>query len=87
MLVHDFVILELACGSIPKRSAFLADLGRLPFAPVVSLSESLTYIEKAKLFGIGIGAVDASLIISARAIDADLFTYDRKMQSAWNKVS
>ena len=86
VLMHQLVILELACGSIPKRNAFIADLEKLPKAPDVPFSEVLQFVDRTKIYARGIGAVDATLIVSAKNSDAELLTYDRKLQTIWKSL-
>ena len=80
VLAHPFVIGELACGNLHRRTEILRLLGELPQAPVASNSEVLAFIERRKLMGRGIGFVDAHLLASVTlAGSATLLTADRRL--------
>jgi predicted nucleic acid-binding protein len=82
VLVHPWVRGELALGSLGRRrSAVLADLARLPPAPMVTESEVLAMIDARRLSGSGIGWVDAQLLASALVTGAALWTRDRRLAS------
>jgi len=80
VLMHPFVLGELACGNLGDRAEILELLGRLPFAPVAADAEVLAFIERRGLMGRGIGYVDAHLLAAAAlAGDARLWTLDRRL--------
>lgn len=83
ILMHPFVIGEIACGSLRDRSAILELLGDLPAAPVAEGEEVLGFIERHGLHGKGIGYVDVHLLASVllRA-GASLLTRDRRLKFA-----
>jgi predicted nucleic acid-binding protein len=66
VLIHPWVIGELACGNLRHRSAVLNLLQGLPAAMVASDAEVLLLIERDRLMGRGIGYVDAHLLASAK---------------------
>ena len=80
VLVHPFVIGELACGNLTNRREVLALLQALPRSPLASEGEVLGFIENRRLMGRGIGYVDVHLLASA-ALDgnATLWTRDRRL--------
>lgn len=80
VLTHPFVIGELACGDLKKRRDVLTLLGALPQALVATDDEVLEFIEARRLFGRGIGFVDAHLLASvALTDDACLWTLDKRL--------
>jgi predicted nucleic acid-binding protein len=79
VLVHRFVIEELACGHLPKRSEFLQTLHALPQAPIASHDEILGLLSNKKLYGTGLGSVDVHLIASAMLANAKLLTRDKAL--------
>ena len=83
VLMHPYVLAELACGTPPKpRARTLADLGRLMPAPVATQAELLAFVERNVLYGKGCGMVDIALLASARlAPAAHLWTLDKRLQS------
>ena len=80
VVVHPFVIGELACGNLRNRGALLALLGKLPRAAVATDEEALHFIESHRLMGRGIGYVDVHLLASAALLgDGRLWTLDRRL--------
>jgi len=76
---HPFIIGELACGSMRRRSEVLSLLRRLPQVPVASHDEVLTFIERHRLMGRGIGWIDAHLLASAALGNTPLWSRDRRL--------
>src|ERR1700753_614805 len=62
IMAHPFVVGELALGSLRQREAVLSALRDLPQSLVASDSEAQTFIERHKLYGLGIGYVDVHLL-------------------------
>jgi hypothetical protein len=82
VLMHPFVLGELACGNLRNRGELLALLKDLPQAAVASDAEVLFFIERHALMGRGIGYLDAHLL-AAVALDgaAQLWTRDKRLRS------
>jgi predicted nucleic acid-binding protein len=82
VLGHPFVTGELALGDLRWRDAVLSDLRDLPQAVVASDEEVLYFINHQRLFGRGIGYVDAHLLAATRLTErAKLWTRDRRLQA------
>lgn len=80
VLVHPFVLGELACGNLRHRAEVLGLLARLPVAPIATDAETLRFIERRRLMGRGIGYLDAHLLAAtALAAPAHLWTRDRRL--------
>ena len=79
VLIHPWVIGELACGNLRNRQQILELLQGLPMATVASDAEVLLLIEGDRLMGRGIGYVDAHMLASARLSHCRLWTQDRRM--------
>lgn len=80
VLMHPFVLGELACGNLKNRGEVLRLLGGLPAAPLATDPEALDYIERRALMGRGIGYVDVHLLASAAlAGAARLWTRDKRL--------
>ncbi len=83
VLLHPWVLGELALGGLgSRRSAVLADLGRLPAAPEVPHPEVIDLIVNRRLAGLGIGWVDAHLLASALVAGSGLWTLDTRLDGA-----
>jgi predicted nucleic acid-binding protein len=80
VLMHAFVLGEIACGNLVNRTEVLELLGDLPRAPLVADAEALAFIENHALMGRGIGYVDVHLLASAvLAGDVQIWTRDRRL--------
>ena len=87
ILVHPFVIGEVALGSLPRRRLILDALHDLPQAVVASGQECLHFIDKHRLSGSGIGYVDAHLLAATRlTAGASLWTRDKYLNSAAERL-
>lgn len=83
VLVHAFVIGELACGNLRNRSEILRLLGDLPHAIRATDEEVLACIEARELMGRGIGYADAHLLASGLLTPGTrLWTRDRRLHCA-----
>lgn len=82
VLVHRFIVGEIALGTIKPRERFLVELQDLPQAMVVPDREVLQLIERYRLFGQGIGYVDAHLLAAVRlTLGSALWTRDRRLRA------
>ena len=79
ILIHPWVIGEIACGNLRNRQQVLDLLLGLPTALVASDSEVLLLIERGNLMGRGIGYVDAHLLAAAKLSRCGLWTQDRRL--------
>jgi len=64
VVIHPFIIAELALGSLRERARTLALLDLLPQVRVAQMSEVRVMIEGRSLYSLGIGLTDAHLIAS-----------------------
>lgn len=83
IVIHPFIIAELALGSLKERTKTLALLDLLPQVRVARLSELRLMIEARRLYNLGIGLTDAHLIASV-LIDSPtlLWTRDKRLRQA-----
>lgn len=83
VLMHSFVVGELACGNLHNREAVLRLLQDLPRAPLASDAEVFFFIERHRLMGRGMGYIDAHLLAATALADpARLWTRDRRLAAA-----
>jgi predicted nucleic acid-binding protein len=80
-LTHPMVIAEIACGTPPApRIQTLNSLALLIPCKQASLSEVMDFIEREKLYGLGCGLVDMSLLASTLITPgAELWTLDKRL--------
>jgi len=88
VLMHPFVLGELACGNLVNRDEVLGLLRDLPRSPVASDDEVLVFIEEQTLMGRGIGYIDAHLL-AALALEgtARLWTRDKRLHAVASELS
>lgn len=86
VMVHPFIIGELACGNLRNRREVLFLLASLPRSPVVEQNELLGFVEREQLYGLGIGWIDVHLLASARLSGKPLWTLDRRLGGAAIKL-
>ena len=79
---HPFVIGELACGSLAQRAEVLRLIAALPFAAIATHDEVLTFVERQRLQGTGLGWIDVHLLASARLTRQSLWSTDRRLRAA-----
>jgi predicted nucleic acid-binding protein len=82
VLMHPFISGELACGNLKNRTAVLADLHALPSAKLASDAEVLHLIEDRRLWGRGLGWIDAHLLASALLSHCRFWTLDVRLAKA-----
>jgi predicted nucleic acid-binding protein len=88
VLCHPFVIGEVGLGGFRGRDAFLVELNKLPAAEIASHHEVMEFVERHRLFGRGIGYVDAHLLAAVfLTSDAKLWTRDKRLKEAASKLS
>ena len=81
ILIHPWIIAELALGSLRERGKTLALLDLLPQARVAQTNELRKMIEARRLFSLGIGLADAHLIASVfLSAPALLWTKDKRLR-------
>ncbi len=81
VMMHPFVVGEIACGSLHDRASILELLQDLPAAAVAEGDEVLQFIDRHVLHGRGIGYVDVHLLASVTLTDgAKIWTRDKKLR-------
>lgn len=82
VLIHPFVIGEVALGHMRQRKVILAALSDLPRTQVATEEEVLSFIEHNTLFGRGVGYIDVHLLAAVRLTPgSSLWTKDRKLHA------
>jgi predicted nucleic acid-binding protein len=83
VLSHPVVIGELALGTLRQRDLILEALRGLPSALVAHDDEVHAFIDRHRLFGTGIGYIDAHLLAATFLTpDARFWTRDRPLRAA-----
>lgn len=82
VLCHPFIVGELACGMLGNRREILSTLRALPEAPFLEHEEVLSFLEDRRLYGRGLGWVDAHLLASTLVTGCTLWTLDKPVRRA-----
>lgn len=80
-LTHPMVVIELACGTLPSpRSHTIDYISLLQQCNQASLPEVMEFIEQEKLYGLGCGLVDMTLLASTLITpSAKLWSLDKRL--------
>jgi len=80
VLMHSLVIGEVLCGTPPNRENMLRDFLNMRKAREAHLFEVSDFLEKHKVYGLGCGFIDISLLVSALITpSAKLWTKDKRL--------
>lgn len=82
VVIHEFVLGELACGNLRDRQATFADLQRLPTVETADADEVLFLIERHRLQGRGLGWMDMHLLAASRMAHVTIYTLDHALAKA-----
>ena len=87
LITHPFVVGELSMGNLPDRGKFLLWMRRMRTVARVRDADVFALIEGKRLFGSGIGWVDAHLLTSVFLMDdVKLWTRDRRLNAAAERL-
>lgn len=86
VMVHPYVIGELACGNLVNRQKILEYLTWLPLLDKVKDEEVLYFIERHRLMGKGIGYIAAALLAAAALARVRIWTRDSRLMQAAGRV-
>lgn len=86
VLMHPWVLGEVSLGTLSNRHQTLTEMGTISAAPVIADGLIHQLIEDQSLDGTGIGWVDCQLLASAKAMEVNLWTHDKALKRAWEKV-
>lgn len=80
VVMHPYLVAELALGSLHNRPAILAKLDNMPMAKMVDLRDVRLMIETRALYAKGIGLTEAHLVASCLATPGtSLWTSDVRL--------
>lgn len=83
VLGHSMVLGEVMMGSLARREETIGLLAGIPQAAQASHREVITMVERERLFGLGLGYIDAHLLAATRLTsDARLWTRDKRLHDA-----
>ena len=80
IVMHPFVVGEIALGRMKRRAQILRDLADVPAIPPASSDEVLRLIERWDLAAAGVGYVDVHLLASALMTPhVTIWTFDKRL--------
>jgi predicted nucleic acid-binding protein len=83
VLMHPYIVAEIALGSLTRRDETVGALQALPEIPLARHVEVMAFLGNERLFGVGIGYVDLHLLAATRlAAGTKLWTRDRRLFQA-----
>jgi len=80
VILHPFVLGELACGNLSNREEIIALLHALPVISKADDDEIIFFIKRHALMGRGVGLIDMHLLASCRIAKCSLWTKDRRLK-------
>ena len=86
VMCHPFIIGELACGNLKNRNGIISLLQSLPMAQTIEFDEFLSFVDQNHLMGKGVGFVDVHLLASALLSGVQLWTADKRLESAADQL-
>jgi predicted nucleic acid-binding protein len=81
VVMHPFVVGELACRNFSNRQETLELLEQLRSVTVAEHDEVMTFIHAQKLYGRGVGYVDVHLLTAAAIERCQLWTLDKRLKT------
>jgi predicted nucleic acid-binding protein len=81
VVLHPFILGELACGNLKNRKELIELLHALPFITKADDDEALFFIERHKLMGRGVGLIDMHLLASCKLNSCLLWTRDKRLKA------
>lgn len=82
VVMHPLVLGEIACGTPPQRSQTLLDLDSLQQSQQASIREVMDFVERERLFGLGCGLIDLTLLASTLMTPGvEMWTLDKRLSA------
>ncbi len=80
LLGHPFILGEIMMGNPENRVSIFEALSDLPQARIAENDEVMRFVERNKIYGSGVGYIDAHLLASVRLMPrSSIWTTDRRM--------
>jgi hypothetical protein len=87
VVMHPYVLGEIAMGNLRDRESTLTELYDIPWAKLASDDEVLTLVSVHRLYGSGLGYIDAHLLAATRlTAEAALWTRDKRLRRAAERL-
>ncbi len=86
VMIHPFIMGELACGNLRNRREILSLLNSLTSTDILDPNDVLFFIEKNSLMGKGVGLIDVHLLAAAKLENVPLWTNDKNLATLAKKL-
>jgi predicted nucleic acid-binding protein len=87
VLMHPFVLGEISLGQLKQRATILQAMGNLPMVQIATDGEVSHLVERHRLFGLGIGYIDAHLLTAVHLTTGSaLWTQDKRLLTVSHKL-
>jgi predicted nucleic acid-binding protein len=87
VLVHPFVIGEIACGHFRNRAEIISLMQAMPAAPRADDGEILLLTEQRRFRGRGIGLIDIHLLASCLMAPCLVWTADKRLKMVADELA
>jgi predicted nucleic acid-binding protein len=81
VLLHPFILGEIACGNLKHRTEIISLLHALPTSPTAEHDDVLYFIRQHRLMGRGVGLIDMHLLASCLIERCLIWTADKRLIS------
>jgi predicted nucleic acid-binding protein len=78
---HEFILGELACGTLSRRDEVLDLMQTLPRIAPVAHDEAMALVTERRLWGRGMGWVDVNLLAATLVAGVRLWTLDQRLRA------
>ncbi|MCF6270610.1 MAG: type II toxin-antitoxin system VapC family toxin [Melioribacteraceae bacterium] len=79
VVIHEFILGELAIGNFKNRKTILSLLDSIPKLSKLTHDEFLYFIENNSFFGKGVGFVDIHILGAAKLNGVKIWTLDKRL--------
>lgn len=86
MVMHPVVLGELICGNLPERARTVESLFLMPRVPMLELDAAADFVERYRLFGLGLSWSDVHLLASCDEFGVRLLTRDATLATVARRL-
>ena len=79
IVLHEFILGELAIGNFKNRKEILSLLDSIPKLSKLTHDEFIYFLEKHSFYGKGVGFVDIHLLGSTKLAGVKIWTLDKRL--------
>lgn len=87
IVMHEFILGELAIGNFKNRKIILSLLDSIPKLSKLTYDEFIYFLEKNSFYGKGVGFVDIHLLGSTKLAGVKIWTLDKRLLKLANSLN